>query len=103
MELSENLQIRSDGSVAHYCCAKCATDLGPIGGNYKDECLSEAQSVAQAVPLAGDPHRFIDAEPEFRRFFCPGCGALIEAEVATSSDATLRDITLEPDGFAVRG
>ena len=103
MELSENLQIRSTGSVPQYCCAKCATDLGSISGNYKDECLRESQSVVHAAPLAGDPHRFIDPEPEFRRFFCPGCGALIEAEVAISSDAPLRDITLEPDGFAVSG
>jgi acetone carboxylase gamma subunit len=28
----------------------------------------------------------------FRQFFCPGCGALIENEVARESDAVLHDI-----------
>jgi acetone carboxylase gamma subunit len=30
----------------------------------------------------------------FRQFFCPGCGALVENEVARESDEVLRDIEL---------
>jgi len=31
----------------------------------------------------------------FRQFFCPGCGALIENEIARADDPVLRDIELD--------
>jgi len=31
----------------------------------------------------------------FRQFFCPGCGALVENEVARVEDPVLRDIELD--------
>jgi acetone carboxylase gamma subunit len=42
--------------------------------------------------LIGDPHRFIDDTPEFRQFFCPGCGTLIENEIAIAGEDLLMDI-----------
>jgi acetone carboxylase gamma subunit len=42
----------------------------------------------------GDWRRYIDHEPVFRQFFCPGCGALIENEVARIDDPPLNDIAL---------
>jgi acetone carboxylase gamma subunit len=57
---------------------------------------------SHAVPLAGDPHRYIDDAPEFRQFFCPGCGALVENEIAIASDPVLRDIAVEIDTSAQR-
>ena len=68
--------------------------MGPVEANYKDGCLAENRPVEQATPLAGDPHRYIDETPVFRCFYCPGCGTLIEAEVAIEGDPPLRDITL---------
>ncbi len=32
-------------------------------------------------PLIGDPGRFIDDEVQFRQFYCPACGGLLENEV----------------------
>ena len=37
----------------------------------------------------------IDDRPVFRQFFCPGCGTLIENEIARADDAVLRDIELD--------
>jgi hypothetical protein len=54
--------------------------------------IREDNAITHAVPLSGDPHRYIDAEPVFRQFFCLGCGALIENEVALDTDPVLRDI-----------
>src|SRR5262249_35847572 len=82
LQLTENLVIRIEGGTPHHCCSKCDADLGPTSGNYKDYCIREDNAITHAVPLTGDPHRFVDAEPVFRQFFCPGCGALIENEVA---------------------
>ena len=43
---------------------------------------------------SGDYRRYIDDRPVFRQFFCPGCGTLIENEVARENDPVLHDIEL---------
>ena len=97
LRVTDALQIRLDGRTPHHCCARCNADLGPTDGNYKDHCLREDKPVRHATPLAGDPHRYIDAEPVFRQFFCPGCGGLIENEIAIATDPVLRDIEVIVD------
>ena len=89
--------MRRDGAAQHHCCAKCDSDLGPVADNYKDHCLREDNPIQASSPLVGDPHRYIDAEPVFRQFFCPGCGSLIENEIAVRTDPVLRDIEVMVD------
>ena len=50
--------------------------------------------IQAANPLIGDPQRFIDARVEFRQFYCPACGGLIENEVCRAGDPLLHDIEL---------
>ncbi len=90
LELTENLHLRG----SDYCCAKCATKLAAAGGNYKDGCVCEDMPVTTSNPLIGDPARFIDDDPVFRQFFCPGCGSLVENEVAIRADPYLMDFHL---------
>jgi hypothetical protein len=97
LTVTDNLVVRIEADGPHHVCAKCDADIGPARDNYKDHCLMEVRPVSHAVPLSGDPHRYIDADPEFRQFFCPGCGALIENEIAVSTDPILRDITIDMD------
>jgi N-methylhydantoinase B len=92
LRVTDNLLVRVEGGAPHHCCARCDADLGPTGDNYKDHCIREDHPVSDATPLAGDPHRYIDAEPVFRQFFCAGCGALVENEIAVAADPVLRDI-----------
>jgi N-methylhydantoinase B len=92
LRVTDNLLVRVEGGVPHHCCARCDADLGPTGDNYKDHCIREDHPVSDATPLAGDPHRYIDAEPVFRQFFCAGCGTLIENEIALAHEPVLRDI-----------
>jgi acetone carboxylase gamma subunit len=47
-----------------------------------------------ATPFARDAQRFVDAVPVFRQFFCPGCGSLVENEIAVEGDPVLRDMTI---------
>jgi N-methylhydantoinase B len=94
LQASEYVAIRLDGNAPHHTCSRCATDLGPLGRNYKDGCLREDNPISGANPHARDPGRFIDASPVFRQFFCPGCGGLIENEVATDDEPLLADIEL---------
>jgi N-methylhydantoinase B len=78
----------------HYGCAKCATDLGPVSHNYKDYCVRNDLPIQASNPIVGDPARFIDPQPQFRQFCCPGCGLLIENEIAASDDPVLKDVEI---------
>ncbi|HYN12194.1 MAG TPA: acetone carboxylase subunit gamma, partial [Burkholderiales bacterium] len=88
---TENLAIHEN---LRYGCAKCGTDLGSIRENYKAHCVRNDLPIEAANPIVGDPKRFIDPLPQFRQFCCPGCGLLIENEVAVADDPPLRDVEI---------
>ena len=90
LQATENLVVRG----GHWCCAKCATDLGPVRDNYKMRCVRLDRPIQASNPIVGDPARFIDPTPQFRQFCCPGCGLLIENEVAVQSEPLLQDVEL---------
>ena len=90
LHATESLAVREN----RWCCAKCATDLGSVDANYKAGCVRNDLPIKAANPIVGDPHRFIDPTPQFRQFCCPGCGVIIENEVAISEDAPLQDVEL---------
>jgi N-methylhydantoinase B len=92
---TDNLDLRREKSGLRLACAKCAADLGAVRGNYKDGCVRREADVGAANPNIGDYRRYIDDRPVFRQFFCPGCGALVENEVARADDPVLRDIELD--------
>lgn len=94
LRASEYVAVRMDGNRPHLTCSRCATDLGPTSGNYKAGCIREDNPINSSNPHARDPGRFIDAVPVFRQFFCPGCGGLIENEIAISDEPLLVDIEL---------
>ena len=77
-----------------YGCAKCGTDLGPVSHNYKDYCVRNDLPIQAANPIVGDPARFIDPVPQFRQFCCPGCGLLIENEIAVADEPLLKDVEI---------
>ena len=92
--VTDNLDVRRIGSGLRTACAKCAADLGSVSDNYKDHCVRRESDVSAANPNIGVYRRYIDDRPVFRQFFCPGCGALVENEVAREGDEVLRDIEL---------
>jgi N-methylhydantoinase B len=77
-----------------WCCRACRADLGLMSENYKLACRRHDAPIQSANPNIGDWRRYIDDEPVFRQFFCPGCGRLIENEIARRSDGLLQDIEL---------
>jgi N-methylhydantoinase B len=91
---TENLAVRENGKALHFACARCAADLGPLAGNYKNLCARSDRPIEASNPLVGDPHRFIDPLPQFRQFCCPSCGGLIENEIAIAEDPVLMDVEL---------
>jgi N-methylhydantoinase B len=95
IQVTENLDLRSDAGHEVYCCAKCQTEVGLLGCNYKEHCIRIDEPVTKSNVLIGEPSRFIDDTPEFRQFSCPGCGTLIENEIAMRGEPVLMDIHIE--------
>jgi N-methylhydantoinase B len=91
LRATENLSVRG----GRWSCAKCASDLGAVSENYKAGCVRNDLPIKACNPLVGDPHRFIDPVPQFRQFCCPGCGLLIENEIAIADDPVLVDVQLK--------
>ena len=94
LRVTDNLDLYREKSGLRLACSKCAADLGAVRDNYKDHCVRRESDISAANPNIGDYRRYIDDTPVFRQFFCPGCGALIENEVARANDPVLRDIEL---------
>jgi N-methylhydantoinase B len=92
--LTDGLDLRQEKNGVHIACSRCAADLGFTRNNYKDRCVRRDADISAANPNIGDYRRYIDDRPVFRQFFCPGCGALVENEVARESDPVLHDIEL---------
>jgi acetophenone carboxylase len=92
--VTEALDLVSAGGRAQLACARCGWLLGPAAENYKAYALRIDRPIQTANPLIGDPQRFIDAAVEFRQFYCPECGGLIENEVCRAHDPLLWDIQL---------
>jgi N-methylhydantoinase B len=93
--ITDNLELRREAGGLRCACAKCAADLGPVRDNYKEHCVRRESDISAANPNIGDYRRYIDDRPVFRQFFCPGCGALVENEIARADDEVLRDIELD--------
>src|SRR5262245_4642004 len=92
--VTETLDLVTAGGRAQLACARCGRLLGPATENYKAHALRIDRPIQVANPLIGDPQRFIDAEVEFRQFYCPECGGLLENEVCRARDPLLWDIQL---------
>ncbi|HEX5093146.1 MAG TPA: acetone carboxylase subunit gamma, partial [Burkholderiales bacterium] len=89
-QATENLAVRG----GRWCCVACTTDLGSAKENYKAGCVRLDRPIEASNPIVGDPSRFIDPRPQFRQFCCPGCGRLIENEIAVEQDPLLRDVEI---------
>ena len=83
--ISASLVVNEGGEIA---CVACGHALGPAGKPWK-----EAARLSQ-TPLrgaAGKPYSNA-ANVLLRRFFCPGCAALLDSETALAGDPFLNDI-----------
>lgn len=96
MKVSESLAVVEGDDGKRFGCLRCGQDLGSVAENYKHGCLIEETDVLKANPHIGDPHRYVDADIVFRRFYCPSCAVLIETEIAHAQDPPLWDIEIAP-------
>ena len=77
-------------------CRMCDNAICGMTENYKDAVVYRRLPLSAGGSLMNDPTLYVDAGIELRQFVCPGCGTLLETEVACESDSILRDIELSP-------
>jgi acetone carboxylase gamma subunit len=94
LHLTESLDLVMADGARRLGCARCGSVLCRVEENYKAHALRVDRPIQAANPLIGDPRRFIDAAVQFRQFYCPACGGLLENEVSRAEDPLLRDIEL---------
>jgi N-methylhydantoinase B len=72
-------------------CRSCDEAICDAEENYKLSSLCERKPLTEAGPLVNDPTQYVDDEMEFRQFYCPGCGTLLENEVIEADHDPVHD------------
>ncbi|TDD33878.1 hydantoinase B/oxoprolinase family protein [Actinomadura sp. KC06] len=85
----------SSGEGAVYRC-RCGHVLGAAERPYK-ELAAQARFPVQRIGPEVNPHKINGARFELREFYCPGCLALLEIEIARPGDPVLDDARLALD------
>ncbi len=94
LEATPSVHVHRDADGSYWSCAHCAAPLGSVEDNFKDHALRIDTRVEDASTQNKDPARYIDDQVSLRQYACPGCGSLLDLEVAIVSDPPLRDIRL---------
>ena len=98
LRVSEGLALaRSDGRT-YYTCRKCRARIHEASGNYKNGCIRTVTDVRSVGLESIDPAQFIDDVIEYREYFCPGCGLLMQGHFCKPEDEDLWDIRLSNGG-----
>ena len=92
--LSQRVEVR-DGersSTAH--CRDCGHDLGPVARPWKHAAALRERPLREKAAIYMTDERLL-----LREFACPGCGGLLDTEIALPGDPFLDDTLAdsEPD------
>lgn len=94
MKVSEALELVRNEQGGEYQCHRCSHSLGPSNENYKLSTIIDESSVETANPHILNPQRYIKATLVFRRYYCPGCGVILDTEVSRAEEPPLWDIEI---------
>lgn len=86
-----DVHLAVDDSLGAIVCRRCGEEICDADGNYKLHALCERKPVTEAGPLVNDPEEYVDEEMEFRQYYCPGCGTLLENEVVLAELEPVHD------------
>ncbi len=94
IRVSEGLVISKSAEGSFYTCRKCRARIQDAHENYKTGCAKRVTDVQDVGLSPIDPKLFIDDEIEYREYFCPGCGLLLQGDFCRPQDPDFRDICL---------
>ena len=101
--MTEYLEI--DLEAERWRCRRCAHDLGPARGNYKEGTLVYNRDPTEIHRPLIDPGRYeftFAPDPAWCRileFYCPGCGTQIEAEYLPPGHPPTYDLQIDVDAL----
>lgn len=75
----------------NFHCTRCEHDFGPVSADPKLNARVAERSIVESSEL--NVHGAVD-ELVLREYYCPGCGAMIAANVQRKGDPVLREIEL---------
>lgn len=90
MRMSRTLNIVNANGRRMITCSKCESHLAPADESWKKQAVLK-ELVMNSL---GDPFSAGD-EVIMRSFACPGCGALLDTEIAMQNDTFLEDRIFE--------
>ncbi len=90
------LILHLEGSGRELLCRRCRTSLGDGSESYKHYAATIEQPLADAGERIDDPAYWVDDPLVLCSFVCPGCGTLLELEVARPDDKPIEDVLLAP-------
>ncbi len=88
-QLDIHLAVDDDRGVI--VCRGCGEEICDADENYKLHALCDRKPLQEAGPLVNDPSDYVDDEVEFRQFYCPGCGTLLENELIRADIEPVHD------------
>ena len=80
-----------------WVCNRCERVLGPAQESYKKGCLLYDRDPREIHPPVVPGEFNFSPDPLWVRiveFYCPGCGLLIENEIAVADDPVLQDVEI---------
>jgi len=92
--LNDFLKITERDGISMITCSRCEHELGPADQNPNLNALMHEGPVQEAGPHV-NPYHLHGDKFVFRQFYCPGCLALINTEVAQRGEPPLWDVQLE--------
>src|SRR5579875_3208697 len=96
LRMGAELKVVEIGGRAYIACADCGHYLCEAAGNYKLGCGRIDGSLAELDDtLYGDAGEELDDTMVYRSYICPGCGVLLENELARSDEPPLWDVRLK--------
>ena len=93
----ENLEIVETDTGQTVQCKKCGEGICDLEDPYKESLVQAIRPVTDANQLLVDPSNYIDDEMEYREYYCPGCGLMIETEIVLADREPVADKELRPD------
>lgn len=83
---SQRLELRERGDGHVVCCRGCGAVIAPAHDAWKPNAVLRERKLHELAPVYTTSDDLL-----LREFMCPGCGALLDSEVALPGDPFLDD------------
>jgi N-methylhydantoinase B len=93
---TEMVAMRTVDGAARLCCADCGELLGTPGLGYRGGCGWLEMELTEVDPeLFLDPRTQLDEVLVVRHYVCPGCAALLDADICRPGAEAYNDVVLD--------